>query len=458
MEEANAALMDQVRALAETVDGLNQRLDSAVHRPPGRSPAPTRCRIRRPTSPTSPRSRPTRRRAARGPWEGPPKCRRSPPARSRSARRARRGSGPARRPTSPTCRSSRPTRPRRSPADRPERAGARAGRPRPVRLPGRLRQDGFVIRPIDEEKTPFELRINGRVQFRYENFTANERDWIDRTGTLLPILSRSNFAIPRRRLDFRGFAIDPKLQYRFTFNGTTNDANVATLVYYWVNYEFSEAFNLHFGRNFVPGSRYWSNGSSRLQFAGRPLATSFFRPGRSVGVWATGVPRPACSTGSRSPTPSAPTRSPTQIDRNFVYSGTGWYDLFDNYGDGYSDLEWHEDLALRIGNSLTFTHDDGDRAGRGPLAEENAIRLTDGTPLDSTGALAPGVTVDQFDLYLYAIDAGLKYRGFSLNGEYYMRWLQGIRGSAARCRSPSIFDHGLRRAGRLLPHPRACWS
>ena len=49
--------------------------------------------------------------------------------------------------------------------------------------------------------------------------------------------------------------------------------------------------------------------------------------------------------------------------------------------------------------------------------------LSDGLFLFETGALAPDVTLITANFYLWAIDAGIKYRGFAFNCEFYMRWL-----------------------------------
>jgi hypothetical protein len=41
----------------------------------------------------------------------------------------------------------------------------------------------------------------------------------------------------------------------------------------------------------------------------------------------------------------------------------------------------------------------------------------------STGALAPGVTMDQATYRMSATDAGIKWNGLAVNGQYFMRWL-----------------------------------
>ena len=43
-----------------------------------------------------------------------------------------------------------------------------------------------------------------------------------------------------------------------------------------------------------------------------------------------------------------------------------------------------------------------------------------------TGALAPGVTVDEVDFSILSFDAGMKYKGIFLQTEIYNRWLDNF--------------------------------
>lgn len=300
---------------------------------------------------------------------------------------------------------------------------------------------GFYIRPTDADKHPFELRVNGRMQFRHTGFVREATSWRDNAGVIRPVTSRNDFEIERGRLEFRGFFLDPALQFFINLDSDTDDGHVVIFQDFWVNYEFSEAFDLYVGKAFVPGSRDWLNGTLRTRFADRSLATTFFRPDRSVGVWAIGEPaeklyyRVMIGNGF-----NTTDLTPDQIDTNLACSGSMWTDLGD-YGQGYSDLEWHCEPAAQIGHSFTWASGDRKAGTDGGPAEENFIRLTDGTRLIDVGALAPGVRVDHFDVYLYSLDAAFKYRGFSANGEYFLRWLRDIRGNGPLPRD-HVFDHG----------------
>ncbi len=300
---------------------------------------------------------------------------------------------------------------------------------------------GFYIRPADAESAPFELRINGRMQFRHTGFARQVRAWRDNAGVVRPVTDRNDFEIERGRLEFRGTFIDPGLQFFINMDSDTDDGHAVILQDYWVNYRFSPAFDLYVGKAFVPGSRDWLNGGFRMRLADRSMATTFFRPDRTVGIWAMGEPLERLfyrfMVGNGFNTADL---KPDAIDTQFVYSGSVWKH-FGDYGDGYSDLELHVVPVAQVGHSFTFASDRGRGPGGAPLAEQNFVRLSDGTRLSQVGALAPGITVDHFDIYLYSVDAAFKFCGFSANAEYFFRWLQAIRGDGPLPAS-KLFDHG----------------
>ena len=83
-------------------------------------------------------------------------------------------------------------------------------------------------------------------------------------------------------------------------------------------------------------------------------------------------------------------------------------------------------MALPFGTAFTFAREDrlSDLATSTP--ENNSTYMSDGTLLFETGALADAVTVSLANFYLWAIDAGIKYRGLAFNVELSQRWLNNF--------------------------------
>jgi hypothetical protein len=315
-------------------------------------------------------------------------------------------------------------------------------------------EKGFVFQPVDPQTTPFKLRVTGRMQFRHSLFRREDERYVDNTGDVINVRNRNDFEIERGRLTFDGFALLPQLGYYINLDFDTDDEHNVIIHDFWVDYVFSDAFILYAGKAFVPGSREWLMGSTTTRFSDRSLATTFFRPDRSLGIWAIGEPltgvyyRTMLANGFNTTDLTS-----TDIDNNFAWASSAWWDAFDNFGSGWSDLEWHEQLAIQTGLSFTIASQEGKDADGQPDAEQNFARLSDGTRLVDTGALAPGVTVDEFDLYLFAVDLAAKYYGFSINGEYYFRWIDDLKADGPLPLN-DFFDHGFYVEGGYMVIPK----
>ena len=73
--------------------------------------------------------------------------------------------------------------------------------------------------------------------------------------------------------------------------------------------------------------------------------------------------------------------------------------------------------------------------------ENTSIHNSDGVLTFSTGAFAPGVTVDKATYRMWALDGGMKWRGLAINGQYYFRWLNDFEADGPLPLT-STFDHG----------------
>ncbi len=149
---------------------------------------------------------------------------------------------------------------------------------------------GFVIRPFDKQETPYELKTRARMQFRYVGFSRDTKTWTNNAGRTIPVETRNDFEIERARLEFLGFFFDSNLQFYINLDADSDDTHGTKFHDFWINYVFSDALNVHVGKAFVPGSRDWLSGSTRSHLVDRSMGTTFFRPDRTVGVWAIGVP------------------------------------------------------------------------------------------------------------------------------------------------------------------------
>lgn len=289
---------------------------------------------------------------------------------------------------------------------------------------------GFFIAHQQEKEDLFKLKINGRMQFRYTGFSKDNGTFRFDNGRTGSQRNINDFEIERGRLEFRGDVVNPKLHFYLNLDFDTDDNHDVKAHDFWFNYDFDKAFNLYAGKAFVPGSREWLDGSTTTHLVDRSLATSFFRPDRSIGLWAIGEPaesfhyRVMLANGF-----NTTDLEREDIDNNFTYSGSVWGDIVGDYGNGRADLEWHEDLAVRVGGSFTYSPVDTSGTGE-PIGEADAIRLSDGTRLDAEGALAPGISVNEFDISLYALDLALKYQGVSINSEWYYRSIDDLRADA----------------------------
>lgn len=314
----------------------------------------------------------------------------------------------------------------------------------------------ILVHPNDSQRTPFELRFDIFTQARYLNFANSRKFWIDAEGVRQPINSFNSFEVARNFLVFSGFGIDPKLQYTaIIFSSTSiND----TVYLGWINYRFNRAFDLRVGNWLLPGTREWYESFRWTLGSDRLMATTFFRPNISPGVWLQGEPIDGLNyVAMVANSLSRFTQGVgTRVGSSLAFGGTVWWEPTDDYGVGVSDVEYHPERSFRLGTSVNIAHESNQgftlASIRNP--EDTLIRLSDGTPLFRPGVLAPGVELESTNLQLWTIDAAMKYRGLGISGEYFFRWLDGFQTIGGVSPYSSLFDTGgLLQAGYFLkPH------
>ncbi|WP_234824274.1 porin [Bremerella cremea] len=300
---------------------------------------------------------------------------------------------------------------------------------------------GFVIRPFDAEKFPFEMKFNGWGQFRYHAFSRGVTSWTDNAGITRPVRNRDAFDIERARLMFSGHFIAPQLGYLVLLDGDTDGAHAVDFFYYYLSWKFSDSFELQLGKRKVPGTRQWLMSSRRTRLDDRPMSLDFFRPNLTVGLFGVGkwgeTGHYEAMVGNGYFSSNAPNSS---SDNELTFAFNNYVDPWGKFGEQIADYEYSEQPLVRLGHSMVYSPQQGIVDGV-PLDEADFIRLSDGTRLTETGALAPGVTVNSFNVYLYGMDAAWKYRGWSVDAEVFLRWIQQIEANGPLPRH-QLFQHG----------------
>jgi hypothetical protein len=102
-----------------------------------------------------------------------------------------------------------------------------------------------------------------------------------------------------------------------------------------------------------------------------------------------------------------------------------WMPTTGEYGPrgGFGDFEEHQKVATRFGASYVHSREDRFNNIGTPSPDNTQVRMTDGVLFFETGALKDGVTVDNADYDMLAVDLGAKYKGFNAYLEMYDRKL-----------------------------------
>jgi len=270
-----------------------------------------------------------------------------------------------------------------------------------------------------------ELAVSMYALARYINQNDEDQKFVDHLGRERPVDPRNDIMSHRILIFLKGWVGSPKLVYTttlWTVNATDQKAIFANL-----GYQFSKKFSLYAGVLGNPGTRSMLGSHPYWLGNDRVMADEFFRPYFGTGAYAVGEPMPglwyeAAVTNSN----SALGTTSVELDRKYTRGGSVWWmPTTKEFGPrgAYGDWEHHDQLATRFGISSVLSPEQSFRASTQANPENTTLRLADSVNLFETGALAPGVTIDTADYTIVAVDAGMKYKGFFLQTEYFNRRL-----------------------------------
>jgi hypothetical protein len=304
-----------------------------------------------------------------------------------------------------------------------------------------------------------DLSVSIYTYTRYLNQRLLDATYTNTFGTTTTIQRRQDFQIQKVQIKFLGWVLSPKFRY-FLYAWTSNPTQgqgAQVVLAGNLGYTFNKHFTFSGGIRSLPGTRsvegnfpFWLGVDSRL------IADEFFRPSYTSGIWATGditdKLRYQVMLGNNLSTLGV---SATQLDNSFstLSSALIWEPL-DEFGQGFGDFEGHEKLAVRLAGHFTRSHETAEEQPNTQSFENTQIRLADGTIIFTPNLFGPGITVDAVNTRMADFDGGFKYHGLSLDGEYFMRWLNNFTGPGT-AGLPSLFDHGFQMQASAMLIPKS---
>jgi hypothetical protein len=277
------------------------------------------------------------------------------------------------------------------------------------------------------------LRLRLYTYVRYLNQEGLDKDYTDSFGRTRELDLRHDIQLNKVKLETYGWVLSEKLRYvLYAWSANASQGQGAQVVLAGnLRYEFSPLFALAGGITSLPGTRstshqfpFWLGVDNRL------IADEFFRPSYTSGIWAFGKLLPGVEyfamLGNNLSTLGV---DAGQLDDGLnTFSMTLSWEPTQDYGRAFGDYAWHEAPSTRL--AVHYTHSQEDAQGQPDTDdfENSQIRLSDGTVVFEPDVFGPGVQIRRIRYQMASVDAGIKYRGLSLEGEYFYRLLNDVRG------------------------------
>jgi len=320
-------------------------------------------------------------------------------------------------------------------------------------------QDGVVVwKTSDEARVPFLMKFNVNTQIRYLNTLHANETFSDHLGVVREVHKRNDITVNRAMFILGGYVFDKRLRYSMTVWTSAGSASI--VVAGNIGWQFSKKLTITGGYTGVPGSRSLVNTFPFFASTDRTMADNFFRPAFTQGVWANGELAKGlyylAFVGNGLNTLNI---SATKIDTNLLTSGSVWWEPLGDYSEPGKSRNMYDDyfasrkVRIRLGTAFTRSREDRFSNLDQSNPDNTSLYNSDGVLTFSTGAFAPGVTVEKANYRMLSIDGGLKYNGLAVNGQYFMRWLGDFKADGPLPIS-STFDHGFELSAGKFVVPR----
>jgi hypothetical protein len=309
-------------------------------------------------------------------------------------------------------------------------------------------------------KTDFgDMNVSIYTYVRYLNQLGLDSTYTDAFGNQKPVQRRQDIQLNKVQIKFLGWLFDQKFRY-FLYAWTSNASQglgAQVVVAGNLNYSFNKHLTLSGGITSLPGTRsvegnfpFWLGVDTRL------ITDEFFRPSYTSGFWARGQITDKLMyqvmLGNNLSTLGV---SAAQLNNKFDTLATAliWMPTTGEFGKGFGDFEQHPELATRLAAHFTRSNEDTQEQPNSNQFENTQIRLEDGSVIFTPNLLGPGVTITDLTYKMAAFDGGLKYHGYSLEGEFFLRWLDHFHGPGTTG-LPTIFSTGVQLQASTMAIPK----
>jgi hypothetical protein len=327
-----------------------------------------------------------------------------------------------------------------------------------IKAPAYIPNAGFLL--VDGEKGQIYVRLFSYV--RYLNQKGLDPSYTDSFGNTFPVKQREDVQLTKFFLPFSGWFLTPKFRYYlYVWSANTGQGDPAQVVGAGnLTYTFNRHVALGGGITSLPSVRstegqfpYWLGVDDRL------TSDEFFRGSYTTGFWLKGelstkfkymvMLANNLSTLGVSASQLDNTLDTTSLMLQWLPT-TGEFGLYGTFGD----YDYHDKVATRLAGHYTHSTEDKQSQPGTNGIENSQIRLTDGSVIFTPDLFGPGITVDKVAYDMVSVDGGVKYKGLSLDAEYYWRWLSNFRGVNTGDIA-DIDDHGLQAQSSAMVLPKA---
>jgi hypothetical protein len=271
---------------------------------------------------------------------------------------------------------------------------------------------------------------------RYLNQQLLDDSYTNSFGQTNEIDRRQDIQLNKVNIQFLGWLLDPRFRYLFYVwtNNTAQGQGAQVVVAGNLTFKFNDYFTLGGGINALPGVRS-TEGSFPFWLAvdNRMIADEYFRPSYTNGLWAKGK----IIKGLDYQLMLGNNMSQLGVDAgqlddglNTVSASLVWLPTTGEYGlnNNFGDFEDHQKVATRVGAHFSRSREDRQGQPDDEAFENVQIRISDGSVIFAPGIFGSGTIIDKATYNMTCFDAGAKYKGFSLEGEFYFREVNDFEG------------------------------